>query len=67
MPPKRKNTGSDMNPRKKSKTLETRVSSNKNKLSTDSTRCLTSEDQNYDLTGWVSDKTPVFSHFFVNF
>ena len=49
---KRKNTGTG-NTAKKLKSVSTRKTSNKNKLSTESERCMTSSEQNFDLISWV--------------
>ena len=53
---KRKNTGASGNPVKKSravKSVETKKSTSSKKISTESQRCLTAEDQNFDIISWV--------------
>ena len=57
---KRKNTGDSTNPTKKQnrsrtvKSVKTRKATNSNKISTESSRCMTEEDQNFDIISWVS-------------
>ena len=56
---KRKNTGASGNPVKKQnrsravKSVQTKKSTSSKKISTESQRCLTAEDQNFDIISWV--------------
>ena len=54
---KRKNTSASGNPIKKQsrvvKSVKTKKSTSSKKISTESQRCLTAEDANFDIISWV--------------